>query len=75
MIVVQCLDQTGMQSLGFARSAERKLSGDLIEWERIETDITVPGGTIFVRLRIGISAEGNAGGTAVIDEVAVVEVN
>ncbi len=73
MIVVQCLDKTGTKYLGFARSAERKLSGDLIEWERVTTDITIPDGTTVARLRIGIPAEGNAGGKAVIDEVVVDE--
>ncbi len=73
MIVVQCLDRTGTKYLGFARSAERKLTSDLIEWERITTDITVPEGTTVVRLRIGIPAEGNAGGKAFIDDVVVDE--
>lgn len=75
MIVVQCLGKQETKHLGLARSAERQLSGDLVEWQRIETEITVPDGTAVVRLRVGITAEGNAGGTAVIDEVAVVEAN
>ena len=73
IIVVQCLDETGTKYLAFARSVERKLSEDLIEWERVHTEITVPAGTDSVRVRIGIPAEGNAGGTAVIDDVVVIE--
>jgi hypothetical protein len=73
MVVVQCLDETGRKYLAFARSAERELSGDLIEWERVKADISVPDGTTVARLRIGIPAEGNAGGKAVIDDVVVDE--
>ncbi|WP_299469710.1 hypothetical protein [uncultured Gimesia sp.] len=74
MMVVQCLDESGKKPLGFARSELRKLKQDLDEWETIHTVIKVPVGTSTLRLRIGIPAEGNAGGTALIDDVLVAEV-
>ncbi|QDU12261.1 hypothetical protein CA11_00380 [Gimesia maris] len=74
MVVVQCLDQSKQKPLGFARSEQRELKQDLAEWETIQTVIQVPEGTATLRLRIGIPAEGNAGGTALIDDVQVVEV-
>ena len=74
MIVVQCLDATGGKYLAFARSPERRLSSDVRKWERVETEVTVPQGTAAFRLRIGIPAEGNAGGTAMIDDVEIVEI-
>ena len=75
MIVVQCLDARGTRFLGLARSQQRELPGDLDHWEQIHTDILIPEGTATVRLRIGIPASGNAGGTAIIDDVDIVEMN
>lgn len=74
MVVVQCLDDSANKSLGFARSEQRKLKQDLAEWETIQTEIKVPEGTATLRLRIGIPSEGNAGGTALFDDVQVAEV-
>lgn len=74
VIVVQCMDGEGKGHLQFARSPEKKLPADLKQWERVETKFTVPDGTSAVRLRIGIPAKGNAGGTAIIDDVAVDEI-
>ncbi|MGE3780916.1 MAG: hypothetical protein AB7F89_27255, partial [Pirellulaceae bacterium] len=71
MIVVQCLDGTGSRYEKFARSADRMLSNDVREWEDITAEFAVPDGTATVRLRIGIPARGNAGGTALIDQVTV----
>jgi hypothetical protein len=73
MIVVQCLDGSGKQCLAFARSPERKLDGDLDQWERVQTDVTVPEGTSIFRLRIGIPSDGNAGGLALIDDISITE--
>jgi hypothetical protein len=73
MIVVQCLDSSGKNQLAIARSPERKLDRDLDQWERVQTDVTVPEGTSIFRLRIGIPAEGNAGGLALIDDIAITE--
>jgi hypothetical protein len=73
MIVVQCLDRSGSRYVGFSRSPERKLTSDLDNWEHIATDITVPEGTSMLRVRVGIPAEGNGGGTAIIDDVAIAE--
>ncbi|MBN73597.1 MAG: hypothetical protein CME32_30460 [Gimesia sp.] len=75
MIVVQCIDASGRKFVGMARSPQRDLPGDLDSWEQIHTDIFVPEGTSTVRLRIGIPAAGNAGGTAIIDDVDIVEMN
>ncbi|QDU53252.1 hypothetical protein [Gimesia panareensis] len=75
MIVVQCIDASGSRFLGFARSQQRELPGDLDHWEQIQTDIVIPEGTSTVRLRIGIPSAGNAGGTAIIDDVDMVEMN
>ncbi len=74
MIVIQCLDAEGKKYLGFARSPEKQLAGDLAQWEQVETRITVPEGAGTVRLRIGIPAKGNAGGTAILDDVTVAEI-
>ncbi|MCA9020542.1 MAG: hypothetical protein KDA74_10390, partial [Planctomycetaceae bacterium] len=74
MVVVQCLDQSAKKPLGFARSEQRELKQDLAEWETIQTEIKVPEGTGTLRLRIGIPSQGNAGGTALIDDVQVAEV-
>lgn len=73
MIVVQCLDESGRKSLTIARSPERKLDGDLEQWERIGTDVTVPEGTSVFRLRIGIPSDGNAGGLALVDDITITE--
>jgi hypothetical protein len=73
MICVQCLDPSGSKFVAFARSPGRALNADIQEWERIETTILVPEGTAIFRLRVGIPSEGNAGGTAMIDDVEVVE--
>lgn len=72
-ICVQCLDSSGSKFVGFAGTPKRALDADIEQWERIETKITVPEGTATFRLRVGISSEGNAGGTAMIDDVEVVE--
>jgi hypothetical protein len=74
MVVVQCLDQTGSQFLAFGRSQEKELRADVGEWESVQTEVTVPAGTSTFRLRIGVTAAGNAGGTALIDDIQVVEV-
>ena|SRR5687768_1042383 len=73
MIVVQCLDDSGKKPLAIARSTERKLDSDLDQWERVETDVTVPEGTSVFRLRIGIPSNGNAGGIALIDDISITE--
>lgn len=70
-VCVQCLDSSGAKFVGFACSPERSLDSDVSHWERVETRITVPEGTATFRLRIGISSEGNAGGTAILDDVVV----
>ena len=72
-VCVQCLDTSGKKFVGFACSPGRDLEGDLEQWERVETKITVPDGTAKFRLRIGVSSDGNEGGTAMIDDVEVVE--
>jgi len=74
MVVVQCLDKSGNKLLAFARTEERKLDNDVEEWENVQTEVTVPEGTTIFRLRIGIPAEGNAGGKALIDDVRIDEV-
>jgi hypothetical protein len=74
MVVVQCLDESGAKHLASSRSPERKLKEDVVEWENVAAQVTIPTGTSTVRLRIGIPAEGNAGGTALIDDVEIVEV-
>lgn len=74
MIAVQCLDADGEKPLALARSPGRELTGDVETWQRVEAEVTVPEGTSVVRLRIGIPAEGNAGGTALIDDVEIVEI-
>ena len=73
MIVVQCLDASGKNCLTIARSPERKLDSDLDQWERVQTDVTVPEGTSIFRLRIGIPSDGNAGGVALIDDITITE--
>ena len=75
MIVLQCLNANGDKYLGFARSEERRLSANVTAWERFETEITIPDDTAIVILRIGIPAKRNAGGTAVIDDVKIAEIN
>lgn len=73
MVVVQCLDASGSKQVGISRSAEQKLTRDLDQWESIATELTIPEGTSTVVLRVGIPARGNAGGTAIIDDVSIVE--
>ena len=73
VLVVQCLDDSGRKYLGFGRSPDRTLKADVTEWETISTELEIPEGTSTVRLRIGIPAAGNQGGTAMIDEVRVKE--
>ncbi|MCA9179709.1 MAG: carbohydrate binding domain-containing protein [Planctomycetales bacterium] len=75
MIVLQCLNDDGSKYLGFAKSPERRLTADVQKWETVQTEITIPAGTSTVRLRIGIPGKGNAGGTAVIDDVEVTQVH
>ena len=75
MIVTQCVDSSGTRFLAFSRSRDSKLAGDLKNWETIETEINIPGGTATLRVRIGIPAAGNAGGTALIDDVSVTEIH
>lgn len=74
LVAVQCLDESGTKCLAFSCSQERRPKGDVEKWEPVETQITVPKETSTLRLRIGIPAEGNAGGIAMIDEIKVVEV-
>ncbi len=74
MVAVQCTDKTGRKYLAFARSTERKLKQDIKKWEQIDTIIKVPTGTSIFKVRIGITTEGNAGGTAFIDDVKVTEI-
>ncbi|WP_298865675.1 hypothetical protein [uncultured Gimesia sp.] len=74
MVVVQCLDESGNKMLAFARTEERKIDNDVEKWENVQTEVTVPEGTSTFRLRIGIPAEGNAGGTALIDDIRIVEI-
>lgn len=74
MVVVQCLDESGTKLLAFARTEERQLKQDVEKWENVQTELMVPEGTSTFRLRIGIPAEGNAGGTAFIDDVRVIEI-
>ena len=73
-ICVQCLDSSKSKFVGFAGTPKRELSADIQQWERIETTILVPEGTETFRLRVGIASEGNAGGTAMIDDIEVVEI-
>jgi len=73
-ICAQCLDSTKAKFVGFAGTPKRALQADIQEWERIETTILVPEGTATFRLRVGVASEGNAGGTAMIDDIEVIEV-
>jgi hypothetical protein len=73
-ICVQCLDSSKSKFVGFAGTPKRALQADIEQWERIETTVLVPEGTAAFRLRVGIPSEGNAGGTAMIDDIEVVEV-
>jgi len=73
MVVVQCLDASGKNCLAFARSPERKLDGDVDQWERVHANVKVPEGTSIFRLRIGIPSDGNAGGLALIDDITITE--
>jgi hypothetical protein len=73
-ICVQCLDPSGSKFMGFAGTPKRALDADIEQWERIETTVLVPEGTATFRLRVGIASEGNKGGTAMVDDVEVVEV-
>ncbi len=72
-ICVQCLDSSKSKFVGFAGTPERALTTDIEQWERVETKITVPEGTATFRLRVGITDDGNEGGTVMIDGVEVVE--
>jgi hypothetical protein len=74
MVVVQCLNDTGDRTLAVARTEERDLQGDVIQWEKVQTEVAVPEGTSKLRLRIGIPSDGNAGGTAMFDDISVVAV-
>jgi hypothetical protein len=74
-ICVQCLDSSKSKFVSFAGTPERALTGDIDHWELIETKITVPAGTATFRLRVGITDDGNEGGTAMIDDIEVVEVH
>ena len=73
-VCVQCLDASGSKFVGFACSPQRAIEADVEKWERVETKIKVPDGTTTFRLRIGIPSEGNAGGTASIDDVKIDEI-
>jgi hypothetical protein len=73
-VAVQCLDETKTKYLTISSSPERTLTGDIEKWERVETEITVPEETKIVWLRIGIWSKGNTGGTALIDDVEVAQV-
>ena len=73
-ICVQCLDPSKKKFVGFSGTPERALTSDVQDWERIETKITVPEGTAVFRVRIGITDDDNEGGTAIIDDVEVVEI-
>ncbi|MFH1301652.1 MAG: hypothetical protein ABIK07_11380 [Planctomycetota bacterium] len=74
MVVVQCIDQSGKNFVGFARTPERQLQQDIKEWESVETKVTVPEGTARFLIRAGIPSQGNAGGTAILDDITVTEV-
>jgi hypothetical protein len=71
-VCVQCLDAES-KFVRITCSPERVLEGDVEEWERVETKVTVPEGTTKFRLRIGVTSQGNEGGTAMIDDIEVVE--
>lgn len=72
-VCAQCLDASKTKFVGFAVTPKTALDADIDDWERIETTITVPEGTATFRVRVGISSEGNAGGSALIDDIQVVE--
>jgi hypothetical protein len=73
-VCVQCLDASKKNFLAFASTPQRALTTDIQDPERFETRITVPPETAVFRLRIGISDDGNEGGTAIIDDVQIVEI-
>lgn len=73
-ICVQCLDWSKSKFVGFAGTPASALTADIQQWERIETKISVPEGTAIFRLRVGISGDGNDGGTVMIDDIEVTEV-
>jgi len=72
-ICVNCLDPAKSKALGFAGTRERALTTDIEQWERVETKITVPEGTAIFQLRVGVTDDGNEGGTAIIDDIEVIE--
>ena len=71
MIMVQCLRDGESKPIAFFASPPQKLAADVDQWQRIETEVSVPEGTQAVRLRIGIPGDQNAGGTAFIDDVEI----
>jgi hypothetical protein len=74
MIVVQCLNARECGAISTVRSEERAIDRDLVERQTIHADVTVPRSTASLHLRIGIPATGNAGGTALIDDVSIAEI-
>jgi hypothetical protein len=72
-VCAQCLDSSKSKFVAIVTSPPRELTADIEQWERVETKITVPEGTTALRLRIGVTDDGNEGGTAIIDDIEVIE--
>ena len=70
-IVVQCLNSAGDKMLGFASTQSKDSPKGTTDWTRVKTTFTVPEGTERVRVRAGISAPANAGGTVWFDDITI----
>lgn len=73
-IVVQCLNKDETKPLAFATTRGKDGPKGTTDWTTLETKSSVPEGTEVVRVRAGISAPENAGGTVWFDDISIREV-
>lgn len=73
-ICVQCWDASRTHILGFASTESACPVVGRSIWTSVKTTITVPPGTVEVRIRAGFSAPENRGGTVWFEDIKVMPV-
>jgi beta-lactamase regulating signal transducer with metallopeptidase domain len=72
-LMAQCWSEDGKRPVGYSQSpCEVRGTAD---WTRVSTLLRVPEGTASVRIRAGLTSQGNKGAKAWIDDLSLVKVS
>jgi hypothetical protein len=74
VMMAQFLDEFGQRLLGAATTEKSSPIVGTADWTKVSTRFVVPEGTRIVRIRTGLSSQGNSGAKAWFDDLSLVKV-